>query len=204
MQQTDTTRFVHGEIMAPGSIRQEPHAASLSCDVIEADFETLPEIAGRDTEPSFTAKREMAGLSMLTSSGLSAPRERKRGGPLFWAAGLFLMLGAFWVSGGHSLVEGRSFASGVASMRLVDVQSRVERHGERALLIVDGAALNDGGAAAAVPGLAIDVHSDDGSTTRYFLGTNDLLLEPGARFPFSSRLVAPREGVKSVSVTFRS
>ncbi len=204
MQQTDTTRFVHGEIMAPGGTRQEPQAALLSRDVVEADYETVVEPAARGAEPSFAAKPEMAGLSMLTSSGLSAPRERKRGGPLFWGVGLFLIAGAFWVSGGHSLVEGRSFAGGVASMRLVDVQSRVERHGERALLIVDGAALNDGRAAATVPGLAIDVHSDDGSTTRYFLGTNDLLLEPGARFPFSSRLVAPREGVKSVSVTFRS
>ncbi|MEQ9246475.1 MAG: hypothetical protein RLO21_10855, partial [Nitratireductor sp.] len=110
-------------------------------------------------------------------------------------------------SGGHSLVRGMD-VSGAENpeqvLRLVDVTSRVERQGGNALLIVDGAALNGGDGLVALPPISINVLTENGSTTRYFLGTNDQHLGPGARFPFSSRLVAPREGVKSVSVTFHT
>ena len=53
-----------------------------------------------------------------------------------------------------------------------------------------------------VPTLSINVLDNKGHTTRYLLGTNDNRLEPGGRFAFSSRLIAPNAGVKSVSVTF--
>jgi hypothetical protein len=37
----------------------------------------------------------------------------------------------------------------------------------------------------------------------HYLGTNEDQLEPGGRIAFSGRLVAPKEGVQSVSVSFQ-
>jgi hypothetical protein len=82
------------------------------------------------------------------------------------------------------------------------VTSRVDRTGERALLFVDGEAGNDGAAAASLPPLEISVTGNDGSITRYRLGTSGRELAPGERFAFSSRVDVPRSGVKTVSVAF--
>ncbi|MCR4265509.1 hypothetical protein [Nitratireductor sp. ZSWI3] len=196
--------------MTPRAARERvrPHAGVE--EIVDADFETVAEGGGNPVWRNTGRHGRPAGLSgmnMLQAGGLLSRRAPRRGGPFFWSFGALLVLAAFWVAGGHSLVHDLPLLDAsrpMPAMKLVDLQSRVERHGDRLLLIVDGAALNDGSAPAIVPGLAIDVLADNGSTTRYFLGTNELQLEPGTRFPFSSRLVAPSEGVKSVSVTFRS
>ena len=70
------------------------------------------------------------------------------------------------------------------------------------MLFVDGEAANDGPAAELLPPLEIVVAASDGSTTRYRLGTNGRRLAPGETFAFSSRLDAPKSGVKTVSVMF--
>ena len=54
-----------------------------------------------------------------------------------------------------------------------------------------------------LPPLEINVTANDGNVMRYNLGTSSEPLAPGAAFGFSSRLEAPKEGVKSVSVTFQ-
>lgn len=148
----------------------------------------------------------MAGLDMLRPRAERTKAKRgEPGGPLFWTAGMALVLTAFWVSGGHALVENTTFfkreiqASG---MRVASVQSRIEKQGDRSLLFVDGEAVNGDEIARIVPTLSINVLDNKGHTTRYLLGTNDNRLEPGGRFAFSSRLIAPNAGVKSVSVTF--
>ena len=46
------------------------------------------------------------------------------------------------------------------------------------------------------------VTGNDRRITRYTLGTSNRSLAPGERFGFSSRLDVPRNGVKTVSVTF--
>ena len=53
-----------------------------------------------------------------------------------------------------------------------------------------------------LPPLEIRVTGNDGRTTRYTLGTSGRPLAPGERFAFSSRLEVPKNGVKTVSVTF--
>lgn len=203
-------RPVSGEIMLPGAPQARPQAVGRTGDAVEAEYETVPRGGGRDpardnAAPDKSVTNNVGGLEMLRPGG-RAHDGPGRGGPLFWLCGALLVSGAFWIAGGHSLVHGLPLFSSSApaqALRLVDVNSRVEMRGERSLLLVDGAALNESDRVVVVPGLSIEVLARDGSTTRYFLGTNDQQLEPGTRFPFSSRLVAPTEGVKSVSVTFR-
>ena len=53
-----------------------------------------------------------------------------------------------------------------------------------------------------LPALEIRVTGNDGRITRYRLGTAARPLAPGETFAFSSRLDVPKNGVKTVSVTF--
>ena len=48
----------------------------------------------------------------------------------------------------------------------------------------------------------VSLRVNNGAMMRYNLGTSAEPLAPGAAFGFSSRLEAPKEGVRSVSVTF--
>ncbi|RUU50294.1 hypothetical protein EOC99_35320, partial [Mesorhizobium sp. M7A.T.Ca.TU.009.01.1.1] len=63
-------------------------------------------------------------------------------------------------------------------------------------------AVNDGAKPTELPPLEIRVTGNDGQTTRYTLGTSGRSLASGERFGFASRLDVPRNGVKTVSVTF--
>ena len=71
-----------------------------------------------------------------------------------------------------------------------------------AILFVDGEAANDGSAVAHLPPLDIAVTGNDGRITHYRLGTSGRPMAPGETFAFSSRLDVPKNGVKTVSVTF--
>src|SRR5690606_9476171 len=130
-----------------------------------------------------------------------------RGGPLFWIFGLTLVALAFWISGGHALVRQQVAALAPedrgAPLRIGEVKSRVEPHNGRDVLFVDGRAENHGSSPRSLPPIEIVVTANDGGATRYFLGTSGAELAPGDRYSFSSRLEAPRNGVKSVSVTFQ-
>ena len=55
---------------------------------------------------------------------------------------------------------------------------------------------------AQLPPLEIRVTGNDGHVTRYTLGTSGRSLAPGERFGFASRLDVPKNGVRTVSVTF--
>src|SRR5690606_13712465 len=130
-------------------------------------------------------------------------------GPVFWAFGITLVVLAFWISGGHALVTSRGAdpqqppLSAGQPLRIENVTSRVETQGRDMVLLVDGEVLNAGQSRQAVPGLSIRVTGNDGRTTRYFLGTNDHMLDSGGRFAFSSRLAAPKDGLGTVTVDFR-
>jgi hypothetical protein len=82
------------------------------------------------------------------------------------------------------------------------VASRVEDRAGRKVLFVDGRATNHGGSELPLPPIEIAVTGVDGSIARYRLGTLPDLLPPGGQFNFSSRLEAPKEGVRTVSVAF--
>jgi len=208
MTDENMARPFSGEIMAGGprapSGRPEPAG-----DIIDAEFVTVgPENpAGPRAAPS-AAPGVAASPGMDILRGGAAKRGREPGGPLFWAGGLFIVAAAFWVSGGHALMARPQPAASAASaaaqpLRIARVESRIERRGSSAVLLVEGDIANGGAARAAVPGLEISVAGRDGRITRYFLGTSDRAVGPGERFAFSSRLEVPKDGVESVTVDFR-
>ena len=205
MNDDDTPRPVSGEIMAgPGANSPARRAVP---EIADAVFETIA--PARDATPvRFPDAQPATGMEYL-KAGVAAVEARSRhGGPLFWTCGLALVALAFWVSGGHALVRQQAAAIPSAetareALRIGTVTSRVERHGSRDVLFVDGSAENRGSDTRILPPFEIVVTATDGGITNYFLGTNDASLAPGGRYSFSSRLEAPRNGVKSVSVTFR-
>ncbi len=178
-------------------------------DVIDAEYETLiPEPAGgRPQRPAdaFTSAPALSGMDTLRAGGARPPAPRQRGGPLFWVTGVAVAAAAFWVSGGHAVVRGTSyFAERVAvqGLAIAGVTSRVDASGARPILFVDGEAANEGAATESLPPLDVVVTGNDGRSIRYRLGTSGRPLAPGERFAFSSRLDVPKNGVRTVTVTF--
>ncbi|MDQ6432659.1 hypothetical protein RB623_01160 [Mesorhizobium sp. LHD-90] len=201
MAATRTARPVSGEIMTAAASRR---AAGPPGDVVDAEFEVVGERQPMVPPRSFRAGLE-PGMDFLAAK--STPDRPglfgRPGGALFWTGGGLLALLAFWISGGHALMLPQAGApSPGAAFTLTDISSRVDASGTRPVLLVDGQAGNDGAVAGHLPGLEIHVAGLDGKTTRYKLGTFARQLDPGERFAFSSRLDAPRNGVRSVSVTF--
>jgi hypothetical protein len=212
-------RAVSGEIMT-GPAEGPAGSTRPAGEVIDAEYISLspePQRTGiriaadapksPEAVPSIgTAAAPSVGMDMLRRSDLPAtPGKPARGGPLFWAAGIGLVVAAFWVSGGHALVRGLPFAATEApqsALRISGVTSRVDASGANAVLFVDGEAANDGQTVEHLPALEIAVTGNDGLITRYRLGTSGRPLAPGETFAFSSRLDAPKNGVKTVSVTF--
>lgn len=206
MTDENMARPFSGEIMAGSPRASTPRPAP---DVIDAEYVTVDPVAGtvRSEAPAGGPAAASPGMDILRG-GKAERRRHERGGPLFWAGSLFMVAAAFWVSGGHALMARPQPASPVVraqgpELRIARVESRIERRGARAFLLVDGEVANDGATGAALPGLDISVAGKDGRTTRYFLGTSDRVLAPGERFAFSSRLDAPKDGVESVTVDFR-
>jgi hypothetical protein len=209
-------RPVSGEIMtgpqgrpdAGGTVRLD---AAMSGDILDADFVTLPRHPPTESQESlqsrpFGEQPSTDGMDMLRKAGSEPTRLfAQRGGPAFWGIGTGIAAAAFWISGGHALVSHMTFAthdSPSSALVISAFTSHVDASGERPVLFVDGEAGNDGKLAATLPPLEISVTSDDGSITRYRLGTSERSLAPGERFAFSSRVEVPRNGVKTVSVTF--
>ncbi|MDQ2703573.1 MAG: hypothetical protein M3Y43_00245 [Pseudomonadota bacterium] len=147
----------------------------------------------------------IVGMDMLRlPAEAAASRRPSRGGPLFWAAGIGLAAAAFWISGGHSLVQDAPFLGNApqSALRISGVTSHVDMSGLRPVLFVDGETANDGAAVAHLPPLDIAVTDNDGRVTRYRLGTAGRPMASGETFTFSSRLDVPKNGVKAVSVSF--
>lgn len=215
MTDESMARPFSGEIMTGGPASAGAKGASRAAgpDIIDAEYVTLPPRPAADSpraeaRPPEAPAAASPGMDIL-KDGQDGPRRRERGGPLFWTAGLFIVAAAFWVSGGHALVAHPQDAQAVVRppaaqpLRIVNVESRIERRGARLFLLVDGEVANDGATGATLPGLEISVAAKDGTTTRYFLGTSARALAPGKRFAFSSRLEAPKDGVDTVTVDFR-
>jgi hypothetical protein len=185
-----------------------------SGDVIDAEFETLrPDPAERLLPPRAkvtigTAAAPAQGLDTLRKGQAPATRQAaSRGDPIFWAVGMCLVIGAFWVSGGHALVSQSLIpvwhAEPANPLRIADVTSRIEDRAGRAVLFVDGKALNAGEEAQALPPIEVKVTANGGGVTRYSLMAGTDPLPAGSTLSFSSRLEAPKEGVQSVSVNFQ-
>ena len=123
---------------------------------------------------------------------------------MFWIAGISLAAIAFWVSGGHAIVRAAAFPLPwqAQQLRMTDVISRIDSSGRKAVLLVDGAAFNDGKSPASLPPIDIAVAGNDGKILRYRLGTGTAPAAPGERWAFSSRLDVPMNGIKTVTVAF--
>lgn len=177
-------------------------------DILDAEYETLaPEPERPRAKDAFTqlvARTDPSGLDILRHRNAGALRRTFPRIPVFWTVVALLTAGVFWVSGGYAIfatVAPRPHTT--FPLRVVDVKSRLEGAGERAVLVIEGAAINDDRHEQPLPGLSIDILDDEGKATHYFLGTREGPLAAGERFAFSSRLAAPKKGVTSVSVTFR-
>jgi hypothetical protein len=175
-------------------------------DVIDADYVRLPS-GTREAFGNASPHRSVApppgGMDVLRQRPPEAPR-REPGGPLFWTVGTILVAATFWISGGHALFRDLRLFSQTEpkTLRIVNVSSRVDASGGKAVLLVDGETLNEGKAVEHLPAIEIAVTGNDGLITRYRLGTSGRPLAPGETFGFSSRLDAPKNGMKAVSVTF--
>lgn len=206
MAVSGTARSVSGEMMtvrfAPGSLLAE-HGDVIDADYVEVTPERRPPRIVKEVAP---ASAGFGGMAMLQRRADAAVRQgATRGGPLFWFAGGLAVLGAFWVSGGHAMmpVAGLfSAAPEAADLQIANVRSRAETVEGIEALLIDGDIRNDGEISGKVPALAVHVQSQDGATTVYKLGTLRTPLAPGAKYSFSGRLDMPKDGVKTVSVTF--
>lgn len=200
MNDVDKPRLVSGEIMADARPRTGSHAPVH--DFIDVDVSASSAAEPVSRIPANAAPTP--GLSFLTKRADAATSSS--GSPLFWTFGLGMVALAFWTSGGHALVREQvaRLSPGISQPILIDgVTSRVERHDGREVLFIEGRAKNPGSATQKLPSLAIVVKANDGTMKTYFLGTNDVVLASGDSYAFSSRLEAPTDGVKSVSITFR-
>lgn len=200
MNDVDKPRLVSGEIMADARPRAGSHTPVH--DFIDVDVSATSTHDAVSHVPAKAGPKN--GLSFLTKRMDAATSSN--GGPLFWTFGLGIVALAFWTSGGHALVRDHvaRLAPGISQPILIDrVSSRVERHDGREVLFLEGHAKNPGSATQKLPSLAIVVKANDGTMKNYFLGTNDIVLASGDSYAFSSRLDAPTDGVKSVSITFR-
>ncbi|MDZ5699120.1 hypothetical protein [Chelativorans sp. M5D2P16] len=187
---------------AEGAVRETPRPSE-DAETIDADYMALSGVPERAPSAGrfFPAPTPAPpGLEMLR--GVARPAAPGRRGP--WALAAAALLAAFWFSGGHTLLErtGRPMAEGTA-LGIVNLKSRIEPAAGGDLLIIEGEAVNDGRTPGPLPDLAINILGADGHITHYFLGTNGAALSAGERLAFSSRLAVPKDGVRSVSVTFR-
>lgn len=206
MSDRPKARPVSGEIMTARPAARSGFAAGV--DVIDVEYEVVEPAGARLLPESdrVTPPIALDGLDSLRQAHRPAAVGGRRGGPIFWSIGLALVAASFWVSGGHAVLRGHSMqavAMQAPALRLVEVSSSVIGAGGKPVLKVDGAAINDGAQVASLPGIEIRVTGRDGRVTRYNLGTSDRSLAAGARFDFSSRLEVPKDGVKSIAVSFR-
>jgi hypothetical protein len=208
-------RLVSGEIIVSDVVVADEARLGRCRDVVDAEFETLRPNADERLVPSAssasigTSAAPSLGLDSLRKGSAPVQQARSRGGPLFWLTGVGLAAGAFWVSGGHALVRETALmplapqTQPANPMRIRDVTSRIEQHGERDILFVDGKALNEGSLEQMLEPIEISVIANDGHVMRYIMGTAQDPIAAGGEFSFSSRLEAPKEGVRSVTVAFR-
>jgi len=180
-------------------------------DIVDAEYETVSHpfgpVAGLGTNPDKSASAIGTGFASLAGGQVPSGDHAGRGGMAFWVAGALIASCAFWMAGGHQLPSflGSLLQGEAAPLRLESISSRVlpAGDGQRSVVLVEGMVENDGHDVAAVPGLVITLASSDGHKMHHYLGTNEDQLEPGGRIAFSGRLVAPKEGVQSVSVSFQ-
>lgn len=176
-------------------------------DVIDAEFISIGPVPIRERATPVSrqlSSSPVEGMAMLSRRVDRSASASTTGGPLFWISGAILALAAFWTAGGYSLLSrpAQTAITDNSGLRIASVISRVDRTGARPILMVDGKAVNESASAVAMPPLHIQIVSAAGGSTLYKLGTAGQSLASGDFFDFSSRLDLPKDGVKTVFVTF--
>lgn len=210
MAEERKARPVSGEIMtAEGRDTFAQPSRVDPTDIIDADFEVVtpshrPNESSADQPVFANQAARVGGMEMLRSAHKPPDVSPRHSGPVFWIAGISLAAMAFWVSGGHAVVRAAAFPISwqSPSLRIGEVNSRIDSSGRKPVLLVDGAAFNDGKSPASLPPIDIAVAGNDGKILRYRLGTGAIAVAPGARWAFSSRLDVPMNGIKTVTVAF--
>ncbi len=203
MAREPVSRPVSGEILTQRTNRSGIDFAS-DRDVVEAEYET---VVGRyqklDRTICEAAAEDASPFSLDVFTGDNGDSRTDSAGPAFWLIGALLVVGAFWISGGHSLMP----AGGVRTasvqpnpLTIEHVHSSIEKRGGQAFLLVDGSVANNGSEMLALPDLIIQVKLVDGSITRYRIAGGTEMIVAGGRYVFSSRLGAPEAGVENVKV----
>lgn len=209
MAGVDTLDAFSGEFMTHDVAQAASRAGN---DVLDADYVSLPRVSPCVTRNPTWGRQACGspavppgGLEILkrgASSSASLPQSESRA---LWGV---VVAGAaaavFWVSGGHALLRHLPSAptKPASALRISDVASRVDASRGRAVLLIDGQAVNEGSVHESVPAVEIAVTGNDGQVTRYRLGTSGHPLRTGETFGFSGRLNAPTSGVRIVSVSF--
>ncbi len=200
MSEPNSITPLSGEIMSAAPAPKSGLGAQT--DVVDAEFTTvLPRAytpVAANLAPQQPKTPHTAGLDILGKS--PAPAKWARSGPGFWAGGALAAAAAFWMAGGHSLT--RSFSPDAETqVQVASLRSEVRRSSQGAHLVIDGMLENRAATGAKAPDLDIEVAAVGGGVTRYRLGNGGAMIEPRGARNFSSRLVAPATGVRSVSVT---
>lgn len=208
MADPTSARPVSGEIMmdVPQAAGRPRTVGKGRSDTVDAQYETVM-APGRPPKQPDVRRSDAGAVSMdiLRPPRSTAKKAASRGSPLFWMIGIVVAAAAFWVSGGHVAARNAGFLAASPagpSPSILAVTWRVDGSGQRPILRIDGDVANEGTGPGAVPPLLIAVTANDGLVMRYRLGTSSDLLPPGEKFTFSSRLDVPKDGIKSVSVTF--
>lgn len=209
MAEFGTARSLSGEMMTAAAAAPRAERVRMA-DVIDADYvevapETRPPVS-TGSRPAAAAAMDPGGMSILDKRTAPSFQPRlRRGGVAFWAGGVTLALSAFWLSGGHAMFDTATLLAAQkadARFRIGNVTQRTQLVDGATALLVAGDVTNEGGTPDDLPRIAISVTGQDGATATYRLGTSGQSLAPDAKYSFSSRLDMPKDGVKTVSVTF--
>lgn len=200
---------VSGEILTDER-KNPPRSDDLGLDVVEAEYETIVarhEKMGSGGPAKSDEREPEAGLGILR--GNEQGRSSARGGPAFWLLGALLIIGGFWIAGGHALFSTRLDSliqrkmSIPQALEIVDISSRIVTRNGHDILLVDGKVANKTANVVVLPDLIIRVTANDGTNARYRIASDGRTLITNSEYIFSTRLDAPDAGVKNVRVMIR-
>lgn len=195
MAATTNITPLSGEIMSAAG--RPAGASAHAADVIDAEFETIARPATAKTARIDDV--QLTGLDILGRSKIAT--KSRRAGAGFWAGGSALAAAAFWMAGGHSLVDNLALSAAQETVRVAALTTHIARTASGEHLVIDGELENSDTRTTPAPDLQIEVMALGGGVTRYRLGNGRQPIEAGAAMRFSSRLAAPAAGIKSVAVT---
>ncbi|MCV0394388.1 MAG: hypothetical protein K5872_15885 [Rhizobiaceae bacterium] len=187
---------VSGEIVTSS----RPFDRAASADVVDAEFITI-DAAERTDAPGrpWDDPSRPAGLRSLSAQVARAERGR-RAGPAFWTTGIGVAAVAFWISGGHAVMDLASIRIGATEpISVTRFESHIDTGAGGPVLFIEGELANSASSKVDLPLLAVDVSTGEG-VTRYLIAEQGGSIAARGRYRFSGRLAAPPGEIGSVKV----